>query len=135
SQQLACDSIIFTGRFTGEYTLIRNSHLAYEPETGRPWFDQHGRCSDPAYYVAGNMTHPADMGDQCYQEGLRVGRQVARTLQQDDAVRFEIPIQLDEVFRLAAPGKHRCLPERRILLKNIDISGLTPNSHLTVIAR
>jgi hypothetical protein len=88
-------------------------------------------------------------------------------------VRFEIPIQLDEVFRLAAPnrvsvsaptadrvtlnvrvnryhkgeiivrdgekelyrGKHRCLPERRILLKNIDISGLTPNSHLTVIAR
>ena len=173
SQQLACDSIIFTGHFTGEYTLIRNSHLAYEPETGRPWFDQHGRCSDPAYYVAGNMTHPADMGDQCYQEGLRVGRQVARTLQQDDAVRFEIPIQLDEVFRLAAPnrvsvsapaadrvtlnvrvnryhkgeiivrdgekelyrGKHRCLPERRILLKNIDISGLTPNSHLTVIAR
>ncbi|MGO4742058.1 NAD(P)/FAD-dependent oxidoreductase [Serratia quinivorans] len=173
SQHLVCDSIIFTGRFTGEYTLIRNSHLAYEPESGRPWFDQHGRCSDPHYYVVGNMTHPADMGDQCYLEGLQVGRRVAQSLQQDDAGRFDIPIQLDDVFRIAAPnmisvstqiperitlnvrvnryhkgeiivrdgekelyrGKHRCLPERRILLKNIDISGVTPDRQLTVIAR
>lgn len=170
AQQLACDSIIFTGRFTGEYTLIRNSHLAYEPESGRPWFDQHGRCSDRDYYVVGNMTHPADMGDQCYQEGLRVGRQVAQSLSQDDAQRFNIFIQLDEVFRIAAPNvlsvspqtpervtlnvrvncyhngeivvrdgqkelyraKHRCLPERRILLKNINISAVAPGSQLTV---
>lgn len=170
AQQLACDSIIFTGRFTGEYTLIRNSHLAYEPESGRPWFDQHGRCSDRDYYVVGNMTHPADMGDQCYQEGLRVGRQVAQSLSQDDVQRFNIFIQLDEVFRIAAPNvlsvspqtpervtlnvrvnryhngeivvrdgqkelyraKHRCLPERRILLKNINISAVAPGSQLTV---
>ncbi|CAI1598812.1 dihydropyrimidine dehydrogenase subunit A [Serratia quinivorans] len=173
AQQLACDSIIFTGRFTGEYTLIRNSHLAYEPESGRPWFDQHGRCSDRDYYVVGNMTHPADMGDQCYLEGLRVGRLVAQSLLRQGAQRFNIPVQLDEVFRIAAPnvisvsaeaadrvtlnvrvnryhkgeiivrdgekelyrGKHRCLPERRILLKNIDISGLTSDSQIRVIAR
>ncbi|MFS7241355.1 FAD-dependent oxidoreductase [Serratia proteamaculans] len=173
SQQLACDSIIFTGRFTGEYTLIRNSHLAYEPDSGRPWFDQHGRCSDRDYYVVGNMTHPADMGDQCYQEGLRVGRQVAQALCQDDTQRFNIFIQLDDVFRISAPNvlsvspqaaehvtlnvrvnryhngeiivrdgqnelyraKHRCLPERRILLKNIDISAVVPGSQITVIAR
>jgi NAD(P)H-nitrite reductase large subunit len=173
SQQLECDSIIFTGRFTGEYTLIRNSHLAYEAESGRPLFDQHGRCSDSNYYAVGNMTHPADMGDQCYQEGGRIGLHVAQSLLQEETQRFDIPIQLGDVFRIAAPnvlsanlqsservtlnvrvnryyqgeiivcdgekelyrGKHRCLPERRILLKNIDISAVTPSSRLSVITR
>ncbi|MNC55756.1 hypothetical protein D3C75_1053050 [compost metagenome] len=119
------------------------------------------------------MTHPADMGDQCYLEGLRVGRLVAQSLLRQGAQRFDIPVQLDEVFRSAAPnvisvspeaadrvtlnvrvnhyhkgeiivrdgekelyrGKHRCLPERRILLKNVDISGLTSDSQIRVIAR
>lgn len=167
--KLACDSIIFTGKFTGEYTLIRKSHLNFQAETGRPLFDQDGCCSDRDYYVAGNMTHPADMGDQCYQEGLRVGDAVARSLVQKASSTGEVTIALDETFRLAAPNmltlstqaqpvtlnvrvnrqyhgeivvrdgerelyraKHRCLPERRILLKNIDISGLNEQSQITV---
>lgn len=169
---LECDSIIFTGRFTGEYTLIRKSHLAHEPHSGRPLFDQYGRCSDPSYYAVGNMTHPADMGDQCYQEGLRVGQNVAQSLQEEQTQRFEIPVLLDDIFRFAAPNvlsvtpqknervtlnvrvkrshkgeiiirdgdkelyraRHRCLPERRILLKDIDISQISPESQLTVTA-
>ena len=169
---LTCDSIIFTGRFTGEYTLIRKSHLQFQPETGRPLFDQNGRCSDPSYFAVGNMTHPADMGDQCYQEGQRVGRYVARTLSEQDIRAFKVPVILDDVFRIAAPNviscgnsykgevtlnvrvekahtgeivvtdgsrelyrkKHRCMPERRILLKHIDVSALTPESILSVKA-
>ncbi|MEH3213622.1 FAD-dependent oxidoreductase [Klebsiella pneumoniae] len=169
---LTCDSIIFTGRFTGEYTLIRKSHLQFQPETGRPLFDQNGRCSDPSYFAVGNMTHPADMGDQCYQEGQRVGRYVARTLSEQDIRAFKVPVILDDVFRIAAPNviscgnsykgevtlnvrvdkahtgeivvtdgsrelyrkKHRCMPERRILLKHIDVSALTPESVLSVKA-
>jgi len=167
---LPCDSVIFTGRFTGEYTLIRKSHLKYEPETGRPLFDQYGRCSDPSYFAVGNMTHPADMGDQCYQEGERVGNYVAQTLTTQDTSSFNIPVVMDEVFRISAPNiiscgssnsgeitlnvrvntahtgeiivsdgkrelyrkKHRCMPERRVLLKHIDISGLTPESRLSI---
>ncbi|WP_130835821.1 NAD(P)/FAD-dependent oxidoreductase [[Erwinia] mediterraneensis] len=170
AHKLACDSIIFTGRFTGEYTLIRKSHLAYEAETGRPLFDQYGRCSDPCYYATGNMTHPADMGDQCYQEGQRIGQFVAQSLQGQESADCDVPVHLDDTFRLAAPnrvsggrqhsepvtlnvrvnhyykgtivvrdgerelyrGKHRCLPERRVLLKNIDISGITPESEITI---
>lgn len=160
ARQILCDSIIFTGRFTGEYTLIRKSHLAFEPKSGRPLFDQFGRCSDPTYYVVGNMTHPADMGDQCYQEGLRVGLNVAESLTISTSRSFTIPVVHDDLFKITAPnmiciskpdqkatlnvrvtryfngeiivkrgadilykGKHRCLPERRILLKNIDLSG------------
>ncbi len=170
--KLDCDSIIFTGKFTGEYTLIRKSHLKHQPETGRPLFDQTGCCSDRSYYVTGNMTHPADMGDQCYQEGLRVGLAVAQSLKQALAPAGEVPIVLDETFRLSAPNvlslsthakrvtlnvrvvrqhhgdivvrdgdrelyraKHRCLPERRILLKNIDISGMTSESDISVMTQ
>ncbi|TSJ50836.1 FAD-dependent oxidoreductase [Atlantibacter subterranea] len=172
SNQIACDSIIFTGRFTGEYTLIRNSHLAFEPESGRPLFDQFGQCSDPAFFVVGNMTHPADMGDQCYQEGLRVGLNVADSLAASTAKSFSVPVVHDDLFKITAPnmislskpankttlnvrvtryfkgeiivkhgndiiykGKHRCLPERRILLKDIDISGITNKDEIIVTTR
>lgn len=167
--QIACDSIIFTGRFTGEYTLIRKSHLAFEPESGRPLFDQYGQCSDTAYFVAGNMTHPADMGDQCYLEGLRVGLNVAESLTVNGNSSFTVPVVHDDLFKITAPnmlciskradkatlnirvtryfngdiivkrgsdilykGKHRCLPERRILLKNIDLSRITNEDEITV---
>lgn len=171
--QLECDSIIFTGRFVGEYTLIRQSHLAHESESGRPLFDQYYRCSDPCYYIAGNMAHPADMGDQCYQEGLVVGQTVAHSLRENKNENFIVPVQLDDLFRISAPNQisggsrynapvtlnvrvsryhkgeiivcdgerelyratHRCLPERRILLKGIDISKITPESKLKVIAK
>lgn len=170
TQSVECDSIIFTGRFTGEYTLIRKSHLAFEPNSGRPLFDQSGRCSDPCYYAVGNMTHPADMGDQCYQEGQQVGHAVANSLKSEDAGSFSVPVSLAEVFRISAPNvircgedgrgavtlnvrvnaaysgeivirdgqkelyrkRHRCMPERRVLLKNIDVAGLTPESVLSV---
>lgn len=167
--QIACDSIIFTGRFTGEYTLIRKSHLAFEPESGRPLFDQYGQCSDPAYFVVGNMTHPADMGDQCYQEGLRVGLNVAESLTINASRSFTVPVVHDDLFKIAAPnmlciskrvdkatlnvrvtryfngeiivkcgsdilykGRHRCLPERRILLKNIDLSRIANEDEITI---
>lgn len=167
-----CDSIIFTGRFTGEYTLIRNSHLQHEANSGRPFFDQYGRCSDAAYYVVGNMTHPADMGDQCYQEGLRVGHYVAESLKGMQDTQHHLPIIHDALFRITAPnvislpnaankitlnvrvnhyyhgeiivrcgkeiiyrGRHRCLPERRILLKNITLHETGPEDKLVITTR
>lgn len=167
---MECDSIIFTGQFTGEYTLIRQSHLAHDKKSGRPLFDQYYRCSDPCYYTVGNMTHPADMGDQCYQEGLKVGQIVAQSLRGEQLEHFNVPVYLDELFCIAAPNqisgslniheqvtlnvrvnkyyqgeiivrdgrrelyrkKHRCVPERRILLKGIDISHVTRESQLAV---
>ncbi|WP_159236396.1 FAD-dependent oxidoreductase [Raoultella terrigena] len=166
---IPCDSVIFTGRFTGEYTLIRKSHLAADFGTGRPLFDQHGACSDPQYYAVGNMTHPADMGDQCYQEGLRIGQTLARVLRSEVADVAFISLQHDDSIRISAPSivrldgadarttvnirvqrpivgdvvvcdgdkelyrrRRRCMPERRILLKDIDMSGVTAQSVLHI---
>ncbi|QKJ88593.1 FAD-dependent oxidoreductase [Paramixta manurensis] len=163
---LRCDSVIFTGKFTGEYTLIRKSHLASDSSTGRPLFDQHGCCSDPHYFAVGNMTHPADMGDQCYQEGRRVGRYIADVLHETQEAGSLIPVQHDDIFRISAPSvirragalddvtfnlrvehpgngyivvrngdkvlyrrRHHCMPERRILLKHVDLTEvMTPGA-------
>ncbi|MFK3708448.1 FAD-dependent oxidoreductase [Klebsiella sp. NPDC088457] len=166
---LPCDSVIFTGKFTGEYTLVRKSHLASDFGTGRPLFDQNGACSDAQYYAVGNMTHPADMGDQCYQEGLRTGKMISQALQSGTPASPFVAVQHDDNIRIAAPSiirindaeskiafnirvlhpvtgdvvvrdgnkelyrrRCRCMPERRILLKDVDISGVTTESTLHI---
>lgn len=117
------------------------------------------------------MLHPADMGDQCYQEGLLTGEYIANDLlanhhqsqiqpvqripvNKDPNVSFSVPacIDMDSVaqgrmdFNIkveqAVQGtikvmagntvlyekKHRCLPTRRILLKNIDLTKIQPDA-------
>ena len=60
---LDCDGVLFTGMFTPESSLVRMSHLAFDPKTYSPTVDQQGRCSDPAYYAAGNLRQlPAEEG-------------------------------------------------------------------------
>lgn len=127
--------------------------------------DQRSRCSDASYYAAGNMLHPADMGDQCYQEGVITGGYIADDLlanhhQMGVSQGKRLPIQFAEPIRFTVPAcidmsecmtekvdfnikvntaitgtirvmagntllyekRHRCLPTRRILLKNIDLT-------------
>ncbi|SUB83556.1 dihydrolipoamide dehydrogenase [Pragia fontium] len=104
-EKIECDSVIFTGEFTGEYTLIKGSHLDYRADTGCPVVDNQGRCSDAAYYAIGNLLHPADMGDQCYQEGMKVGLAVAKDLQcPAPKASLRLPIVFDEKIQFTAPS-------------------------------
>ena len=79
-QKIDCDGVIFSGKFTGENTLARDSHLARCTGTQLPLVDQNWLSSDPVVSVIGNATHPADMGDQCYQEGRKAGKYIAEIL-------------------------------------------------------
>ena len=60
AKEIACDGILFTGKFTPESTLARMSHLSLNYQTGSPEADQYGQCSDKAYYVAGNVLQSTD---------------------------------------------------------------------------
>lgn len=158
-EKIECDSVIFTGEFTGEYTLIKGSHLDYRADTGCPVVDGDGRCSDNTYFAIGNMLHPADMGDQCYQEGYKIGLAVANDLKDSGhSAGARFPIVFDQNVLFTAPScisiddslptfnlnirvnkaitgtvivksgsnilyqkKHRCLPGRRIMLKDINV--------------
>ncbi|SPT68444.1 soluble pyridine nucleotide transhydrogenase [Anaerobiospirillum thomasii] len=71
---IECDSVIFSGSFVSENALIRDSHIKVTgPDTG-PFVSKDFVTSDPYVYAGGNLLHPADMGDRCYLEGIRLGQ-------------------------------------------------------------
>ena len=57
-RDIACDGVLFTGRFVPEAALVGLSHLRLEAGSGGPAIDQFGRCSDPSYFAAGNLLRP-----------------------------------------------------------------------------
>ncbi len=160
NRNITCDAVIFSGKFTGENTLARASHLAFCPNTQLPQVDQNWISSDPAISVIGNTTHPADMGDQCYQEGLKAGGYIAGllagnaapagsflTIHHDNRIKMTTPnivrsngaatcidislhvtefhhgpVSVTCAGQLLYQKKKRCLPARRITLKNIPLN-------------
>jgi len=80
STTIACDGLIFSGCFVGENTIASASHLKLGPKNRIPLVDQNWVTSDANVSAIGNATHPADMGDLCYLEGLKAGVHVARLL-------------------------------------------------------
>lgn len=78
SREIPCDGVLFTGGFTPESTLARMSHLAFDHETGSPVIDRFGRCSDPAYFAAGNLLHPVNMAFNCWRQGRRTAQHMLR---------------------------------------------------------
>ena len=79
--ELACDGVLFTGRFVPESSLARTSHLAIDPGTGGPLADQFGRCSDPACFVTGNLLRPVENHHWCWREGQSAARWIIRDLE------------------------------------------------------
>jgi NADPH-dependent 2,4-dienoyl-CoA reductase/sulfur reductase-like enzyme len=79
-RRIACDGLLFTGDFAPAAELARQSHLALDPGSRGPIVDQFGRCSDPAYFAAGNVLRPIESAGWCWAEGDRVGQDVARDL-------------------------------------------------------
>lgn len=101
---LACDGLIFSGEFTGDNTLARASHLAISPDSGIPLMDQNWHSADPMISVVGNTAHPADMGDQCYLEGLVAGRGIAAKLNQPEAPTTEVAIRQGAGIKMTTPS-------------------------------
>jgi len=77
---LACDAVVFTGRFVPEAALVTESHLELDPGTGGPVIDQHWRCSDPSYFAAGNVVRPVETSGVVGREGLAAGKAMAAAL-------------------------------------------------------
>jgi len=77
---LACDAVVFTGRFVPEAALVRECHLELDAGTGGPVIDQHWRCSDPAFFAAGNLLRPVETSGVAGREGVAAARAMARAL-------------------------------------------------------
>lgn len=77
---IACDGVIFTGRFRPETATLATSHLVLDPATGGPMIDQYWRASDPTYFVAGNLLRPVETAGVAYAEGRAAAESIAAAL-------------------------------------------------------
>lgn len=107
-RNLAVDGVIVSGRFVPEATLLRMGHLEVDPQSGGPVVDQFGRCSDPAYFAAGNLLRPVETAGWSWEEGRRAGRAITASLRGalpapggglqvltgDDALKYVLPQRL-----------------------------------------
>ena len=80
-REIACDGVLFTGQFTPESSLARMSHLELDQKNGSPVVDKFGRCSDPAYYAAGNvLLQPVKVAGKCWQSGRKTAQWIIKDL-------------------------------------------------------
>lgn len=75
------DGVIVSGRFLPEATLLHGSHIERDPATGGPVVDSYGRCTDPAYFAAGNVLRPVETAGWSWAEGRAVGKAMCLALE------------------------------------------------------
>jgi NADPH-dependent 2,4-dienoyl-CoA reductase/sulfur reductase-like enzyme len=102
---IACDGILFTGRFQPETALLTSSHIALDPGSGGPAVDQYLRTSDPDFFAAGNLLHPVETAGACWAEGRATGRLLALHL------RGGLPPALPRIPVTAAPPIKYAYPQ------------------------
>jgi hypothetical protein len=105
-ESIDCDGVVFSGRFVPEAALLKVSHLTIDPATGGPVVDQYGRCSDPAYFAAGNLLRPVEASWTVWGEGRDVARAIA------DSLRGNLPAATHQTtLEARAPVRYVC-PQR-----------------------
>lgn len=105
-KEWACDGVLLTGRFVPESSLVRLSDLTLDPHSGGPAIDQYGRCSDPAYFAAGNVLRPIETAGWSYREGRRIATFIARDL------RGELTTTSADIEIVCQTGLKLCVPQR-----------------------
>lgn len=108
-KSIPCDGVIFSGDFVGETALTKQSHLQFGKSSQLPLVDPHWVSSDPQISIIGNGVHPADMGDQCYLEGLDAGKHVGELLNASKPVSSNTFIEIthDRNIKMATPSMAR----------------------------
>lgn len=115
-RQIACDGVVFTGRFRPETALLAASHIALDPGSGGPEIDQYWRSSDPQVFVAGNLLHPVETAGVAWAEGRAAAQAIA------DHLAGRLPPPAASVPVTAAPPLSYVYPQRLAL----PLAGLSP---------
>jgi thioredoxin reductase len=112
-REIICDGVLLTGQFVPESSLARLGHLAVDAGSGGPVLDQYGRCSDAAYFAAGNVLRGIETAGWSFREGAAIANYIADDLAGglpglDEAVqvvcgeglKYALPQRLARVTRL-----------------------------------
>lgn len=128
AERLDCDGVVFTGQFRPETALLVPSHLAIDPGTRGPAVDQFWRCSDPAYFAAGNLLRGIETAGRCYREGRAAADAVLGALENrlppvPQELRVQVEGELSYVYpqRLSPKGlrdgSQNVTPDGRLMFK------------------
>ncbi|WP_426217744.1 NAD(P)/FAD-dependent oxidoreductase [Pseudomonas sp. DWRC2-2] len=105
-KEFDCDGVLLTGRFIPESSLVRLSELKLDPKSGGPVIDQYGRCSDPAYFAAGNLLRPVETAGWSFREGRKIASFIARDLNR------QLP-PVEQTVEILCKGELKlCVPQR-----------------------
>jgi hypothetical protein len=117
-KEFDCDGVLLTGQFLPESSLVRLSELKLDPKSAGPVIDQYGRCSDPAYFAAGNLLRPVETAGWSFREGKKIAAMMVRDL------RAELP-DADQGVDITCKGELKlCVPQR------LSLSSATGMKHL-----
>lgn len=103
SRVIQCDGVIFTGKFTPDSALAQMSHLEVDHASEGLKIDQFGRCSDPAYFAAGNVLRPVETAGWSYQEGRSIGGWIADDLKATPCFTNSLKLVCEDPVRLVVP--------------------------------
>jgi len=78
---IACDTVIFSGDFIPDASLLPESGVAFASSTSGPSVDQYGRTSAAGIFAAGNLLRAVETSGRAAIEGARVGANAAAYLQ------------------------------------------------------
>ncbi|WP_371347736.1 FAD/NAD(P)-binding oxidoreductase [Ancylobacter sp. IITR112] len=101
----ACDGVLFTGRFTPESALLRQSPIGVAFGSSGPAVDPFGRTADRHVFAAGNLLRAVETGGWAFREGRAVGRAIAEDLARDETGdSVLLPVTFDPPVKLVVPG-------------------------------
>lgn len=79
-RRIPCDGVIFTGQFVPDAALLHASPVSLDPATGGPAVDNFARCSDPAFFAAGNLLRGVEHSGAVAREGAFAAACILRAL-------------------------------------------------------
>jgi thioredoxin reductase len=126
--QVACDTVVLTGKFRPVSTLVENTAIELDPDSKGPVVDMNFMTSVPNIFAAGNILRGADMHDLCALEGKLAGRSILKSLEGGGKQRQQgIRISVRFPIRYAVP--QRIIPDH---IKRQLLSWLVPRPSFQV---
>ena len=103
---LDCDTVIITGKFRPDSSLIENTPIEQDPFSLGPVVDMDLMTSVPNVYAAGNLLRGADMHDLCALEGKLAARSILKTCIANNTVKAPcFPVKAETPIRYVIPQK------------------------------
>jgi len=103
-QEIACDTLIVSGKFVPEISLAVNSGIAIDQATGGVLADSFLQTSRRGVFACGNVLHGAETADIAALEGKWVGERVAHYLESRSWLTQRLRIQCESPIAWIAPG-------------------------------